>query len=330
MKRLLLPALFALAAPAFADEALLARPEAQAFVERTAREQGLDRAAVADALRQAVIKPNIVGILDRPSTARPWYQFRPAHVNTRLASEGAAFWQQNASWLELAENRYQVDPAVIVAIIGIETGYGRNMGSFRVLDALATIGFNYPRRADYFQGELSAFLRLARDENGDPTSFKGSYAGAMGMPQFMPSSFRKWAVDLNGDGKRDIWSTPADAIGSVANYLQQHGWQHGADILLPAALPARHADTQAADKLNQHYSVGELKKMGVQIDADIADPVLGVVFPLEVSAGNTQYWLGLQNFYTITRYNKSTLYATAVAQLSQDIAQRRGAQLAVQ
>ncbi len=324
MKPLLITAALA-ALPLFAqaDEALLARPETRAFIDRVVKERGLDRAAVTESLRQVVFKPNILSILDRPSTSRPWYQFRPAHVNARLADDGAKFWLRYAAQLEAAEQRFGVDPEVIVAILGIETGYGRNMGSFRVADALATVAFDYPRRAEYFQGELAEFLQLAAEEKGDPLSYKGSYAGAMGMPQFMPSSFRKWAVDFDGNGKRDIWNSQADAIGSVANYLKLHGWQHGADIYWPANTPPQDAAARlGADKFNLHYTVAELQNMGVTPQGGLNPDALAVLYPLETAPGVTEYWLGLQNFYTITRYNKSTLYATAVAQLSGEIKQR--------
>ncbi|MCG9004175.1 lytic murein transglycosylase B [Laribacter hongkongensis] len=319
MKSLFSGLLLACSLPALADDALIARPDVQAFINKVVAEHGLSREAVTASLQAAEKKPNILTILDRPSTARPWYQFRPAHVNSRLETEGAAFWRQHAAALADAEARYGVDPEAIVAILGIESGYGRNMGSFRVLDALSTIGFDYPRRAAFFQNELAEFLTLAREEKADPQSFKGSYAGAMGMAQFMPSSFRQWAVDGNGDGRRDIWGTPADAIASVANYLKQHGWQHGADIILPVSVNPAMGEKLAAEKFNLHYSAAELRGLGVDMPAGVPDQVQAVVYPLETQAGVTEYWMGLQNFYTITRYNKSTLYATAVAQLANNI-----------
>ncbi|WP_312854336.1 lytic murein transglycosylase [Paludibacterium denitrificans] len=171
-------------------------------------------------------------MLDRPSTSRPWYQFRGNFYNERLIRNGVAFWQAHHETLQRAEATYGVAPEMVVAILGIETNYGRNTGSFRLADALTTIAFDYPRRAEYFRGELTEFLKLAKEEGINPLQLKGSYAGAMGWPQFMPSSYRKWAVDFDGDGHRDIWNNPADAIGSVAHYFQLHGWRHGDDVLV--------------------------------------------------------------------------------------------------
>ena len=315
---------------AMADEALLQRPEVQAFIKQHAREDGYTPEALGAVLQQATLKPMILTILDRPSTAQPWYLFRPNHVNSKLAIDGVRFWQQNSAALARAEALYGVEPQVVVAILGIETHYGRNMGSFRVLDALTTIAFGYPRRAEYFQQELSQFLMLAREEGGDPLRFKGSYAGAMGMAQFMPSSFRTWAVDFNGDRQRDIWNSPDDVIGSVAHYLQAHGWQHHADSVYPAVVSPAVAEQLAADKFNLHYTLNTLRTMGVVVQAELPADVLAVVFPLEFQPGVTEYWLGLQNFYTLTRYNKSTLYAMAVTQLANDIKSRYFSQLATQ
>ena len=170
-------------------------------------------------------------------------------------------------------------------------------------------------------------MQLAKEEGGDIKAFRGSYAGAMGWPQFMPSSFRKWAVDFDGDGHRDIWKNPTDVIGSVANYFQQHGWQKGADAVLPARVPSALGEKLAADKFNLHYTIAELRAMGVVVDAPIDGAVRAVVFPLETAPSVTEYWVGLQNFYTITRYNKSSLYAMAAVQLADRIREKRLASL---
>ncbi len=325
LKRLSLAASLLIAlgqAPAHAAS-LAGRADVDAYIDQISHQHGLNRDEVRATLLAADTKPSILAIFDKPATGRPWYRFRPSFVNDGLARQGAAFWAKHAELLQSASQIYGVDPAMIVAIIGMETGYGRNTGSFRVLDALATVAFDYPRRASYFQQELTEFLLLAKEERRDPTEFKGSYAGAMGWPQFMPSSFRKWAVDGDADGHRDIWGNPADVIASVAYYFQQHGWQRGGEMVVAATAPKDLADRLAQDKFNLHYTVAELRAMGVTPGGAVDEQARAVLFPLEVAPGEVEYWLGLQNFYTVTRYNKSTLYAMAAHQLADAIRQRR-------
>lgn len=308
---------------AHADVALLMRPDVQRYIDEQVATGELTRAEMETVFANVEPKPSIIAIMDKPSTARPWYQFRPNFYSDKLMQEGVAFWQQNEATLQRAADTYRVAPEIIVAIIGIETRYGRNTGSFRLADALTTLAFDYPRRADFFRGELTEFFRLARSENVNALSLKGSYAGAMGLPQFMPSSHRKWAVDFDGDGHKDIWNNPADAIGSVANYFREHGWLGGDDVVIPAELaPGTVPDELAADKFNLHYTVAELKARGVLPQAPVRDDALAVLVPLEVAPGETRYWLGLNNFYTLTRYNKSTLYAMVAHELSQEMRAR--------
>lgn len=312
-----------------ADAAFLARPDVQRYIDEQVATGQFNRPELEAVFANVELKPNIIRILDKPSTSRPWYQFRATTVNDKLIVDGAAFWQDNADALARAEREYGVAPEVIVAILGVETHYGRNTGSFRLVDSLSTIGFDYPRRAEYFRGELTQFLLLAKEEGKDPLTLKGSYAGAMGLPQFMPSSYRKWAVDFDGSGHRDIWSNPHDAIGSVAHYFQLHGWKRGDDIVAPASVaPEAQVDKLLADKFNLHYTVGDLRKMGVAPQTPLADNVPAVLFSLETAPGVTEYWLGLNNFYAITRYNRSTLYAKAVQEIAGQLRQRYYASLA--
>lgn len=324
MKRLLTLLALAGGIPAAqADSALLQRPEVQAFITERVQQDGFTREALEKLFADVTPRANIVAVMDKPSTSRPFYQFRPNFINERLIAGGVRFWAEHAGTLARAEREYGVPPEVVVAILGIESGFGRNIGSFRVADALTTLAFDYPRRADYFRGELVEFLRLAREEGWDALSFKSSYAGAMGWPQFMPSSFRKWAVDFDGDGHRDIWNNPVDVIGSVAHYFQEHGWRRGDDVLVPADVAqGPQVDALVADKFKLHYTVAELRAMGVTPRGDVADGVEAVLFPLEVAAGDTRYWLGLNNFYVITRYNRSTLYAMVVHELSVAVRER--------
>lgn len=323
MKRLLMAAALAggvMSSLAQADAAFLARPDVQRYIDEQVASGVFNRPELEAVFANVEIKPNIIAILDKPSTSRPWYQFRSSFYNERLLKSGVAFWQQHAAALQRAEQVYGVPPEMVVAILGIETNYGRNTGSFRLADALSTIAFNYPRRAEYFRGELTEFLKLAKEERIDPLSLKGSYAGAMGLPQFMPSSFRKWAVDFDGSGHRDIWNNVDDAIGSVAHYFQLQGWRHGDDIIIPAAVqPGVDVSGLVADKFNLHLTVGELKARGVLPQAQVADHVQAVLVPLETAPGVTEYWLGLNNFYVITRYNKSTLYAKVAQELAAEL-----------
>jgi membrane-bound lytic murein transglycosylase B len=318
MKKLLLwVALAVLPGVAAADAALLARADVQRYIDEQVATGKLNRPELEAVFANVVPKPNILAILDRPSTARPWYLFRPSFMSDRLLNNGVRFWAQHQEALVRAEKQYGVPPELIVAILGIETNFGRNTGSFRVADVLTTIGFNYPRRAEYFRGELTQLLWLAHEENIDPLSLKGSYAGAMGWPQFMPSSFRKWAVDFDGDGHRDIWNNADDAIGSVAHYFQQYGWVPGDDVMVPASVAAGvSVDSLVSDKFNLHYTVAELRAKGVVPQLPLPDNAQAVLVPLEVAPGETEYWLGLKNFYVITRYNKSTLYARVAQEMA--------------
>jgi membrane-bound lytic murein transglycosylase B len=308
----------ALSSTALADDELISRPEVQNYINKTAIEQGFTPEEITGWLQQAETKPNIITILDKPSTSRPWHEFEANFVNKTRIINGAKFWRENAILIGDITRKYQVSPEVLLAILGAETNYGRYTGSFRIVDALSTIAFNYPRRAEYFQGELTQLFLLAREEKQDPLSFKGSYAGAMGWPQFMPSSFRKWAQDWDKDGKHDIWNNPGDALASVANYLNQFGWQDGGDTYTAVNF---NGDTTEllADKFNLHYTVDELIAKGVMPIDEINTKQQAVLYSLETEPGFTQHFLGFNNFYVITRYNKSTLYATAVLKLADEI-----------
>ncbi|WP_051710265.1 lytic murein transglycosylase B [Andreprevotia chitinilytica] len=321
MRKTLITALFALLpfSVAHADEALLARPEVQEYLNQVSSEQGFDRAELNALFKRVNTKPNVLDILDRPSTSRPWYQFRDNFINPTRIVGGARFMRRYKTELDAIEERYGVPPEIVTAVIGCETLYGRNTGSFRVLDVLTTIAFDYPRRADFFMNELTEFLILAREENADPLSFMGSYAGAMGWPQFMPSSFRKYAVDWNGDHHRDIWGTPVDAMASVANFLVAYGWQKGGAIMQPVNVAGDQIEPLLADKFNLHYTVEALMQKGVTPLTETDPAQQAVLFTLETEPGFTRHYLGFTNFYALTRYNKSTLYASAVAGLADQI-----------
>jgi len=272
------------------------------------------------------LKQSILDAMERPAEAKPWHEYRKLFIEPKRIAGGVKFWNQHAETLARAEAEHGVPAALIVAIIGVETFYGRNTGSFRVMDALSTLAFAYPKRAPYFKRELEQFLLLAREAEFDPLSIKGSYAGAMGIGQFMPSSYRQYGVDFDGDNHRDLWRNPQDAIGSVANYLHGYGWQRAAPVLAPV----EHISEVGRGLANRGWSyrvpVKAWAELGVTSSAtEIEAPAL--LFEL-VQEGGPEYWLGYENFYVITRYNRSYHYAMAVWQLGQTLAQARAEQQA--
>jgi membrane-bound lytic murein transglycosylase B len=314
-------ALLALAAPTVA-EPLAQRPEVAAFVARMAEQHGFDPGELTELLDEAQLQPKIIEAMNRPAEAMPWYRYRPIFLTDSRIREGVAFWAEHRETLARAQQAHGVDPAIVTAIIGVETRYGRHTGGHRVLDALVTLGFDYPRRASFFQGELESYLLLTREEGIDPLSLEGSYAGAMGLPQFIPSSFRHYAVDFDGDGKRNLWTDPADAIGSVANYLARHGWRAGAPVVTPARLDTQaHGLTSRIERPSQRVS--EWRAKGVSAAQAVAGDPPAILVELEVADGEQAQWLGFQNFYVVTRYNRSPLYAMAVHQLAEAIRERR-------
>lgn len=296
----------------------------QAFADRLAS-QGLNRDEMLGWLSQIDVKPTILAAMDRPSTGRSWAQFAPVFLNKRRIDQGVTFWQSQNALLTRVENHFGVPASIITGILGAETSYGRETGKWRAMDALGTLAFHYPRRADYFQDELLALMLLARDEGQAPTRLLSSYAGALGWPQFMPSNVRTLAVDFDEDGHRNVWSNEADIVASVAHYLKEKGWQTGAAVALRASIDAASSETLdklLAERFHLHYTLAELKEMGVTSRDTVADDsAKALLFRLETSSG-PEYWLGLQNFYTITRYNKSVNYAMAVWQLGEAIKSR--------
>lgn len=310
------------AAPA--QESLDPVGEIQPFAREMAAEHGLDVARIESQLAQAKVLPRVLELMQRPAEAKPWRDYRPIFLTEQRIAGGADFWDAHASLLERATEHFGVPERIIVAIIGVETFYGTRAGSIRVLDALATLGFRYPRRAAFFRRELGHFLALSASEGLDIASIVGSYAGAMGIPQFIPSSYRAYAVDFDGDGKRDLIGNVADAIGSVAAYLSRHGWERGAMVAVPASVSGREVDALIAKGLEPHTSVSALAREGVAATGSVPGDAKAAVVELDGVQG-TEYWIGLRNFYAITRYNRSPLYAMAVHQLADEIeARRRG------
>jgi len=296
------------------------------FVEEMKRDYGFAGEQVVELLKQAERKQVILDAISRPAErVKPWKEYRPIFITDSRIAQGVDFWRQNEAALSRAEAEYGVPAEVIVAIIGVETFYGRNTGNYRVIDALATLGFDYPPRQPFFRQQLREFLVLAREEQVDPLTLKGSYAGAMGLPQFMPSSFRAYAVDFDDDGHIDIWNNPVDAIGSAANYFKQHGWTAGEPVVARAAISGDAYEQGLTVGLEPVMNAAQMRDLGWQSEAHISDDTAVTAFRLEGAEGD-EFWLGLPNFYVITRYNRSVMYAMAVHQLSEELAQARGEQ----
>lgn len=317
MKLALASLLIALAAPALA-QSYAARTEVQAFIDEVVKRHGFRPAELNKVFsRVQRVDPALKLIL--PGERASWDDYRAQFVNETRIANGLAFWKENRRSLKRAEQKYGVPAQTIVAIIGVETNYGRNMGRYRVIDALSTLAFDYPPRASFFRGELEQYLLLAREERLDVFATRGSYAGAIGIPQFMPGSLRRYGVDFNGDGRIDLTRSAADAVGSVANFLKQHGWQAGEPVLLKAK-PSPEALARYVDgSLEPRYRMDELAAAGLEVDPAPPSPeTLGTMVPL-----GGEYRVGLRNFYVITRYNRSALYAAVVNDLGDALAERQ-------
>jgi membrane-bound lytic murein transglycosylase B len=299
------------------------RDSVKGFVNEVAKKDGFDPQQLLNIFEQVEKKQRIIDLISRPAEkAKPWHEYREIFVTAPRIAAGVEFWEENEAALNRAGSKFGIPIEIIVAVIGVETNYGRNKGSFRVMDALSTLAFDYPPRARFFRSELRELLLLAREENKDPLELIGSYAGAMGYGQFIPSSFRAYAIDFDGDGARDIWSNQTDAIGSVANYFFRHGWDGEGPIAVPVTVTDERADQFANQGLKPKRSIAELRKAGVE-HVSLPDQTLGALFRLEGNGG-WEYWLGLHDFYVITRYNHSHMYALAVVQLSAAVRSRWG------
>lgn len=324
-RRHFLGALGGAALPAFvraASDEL--RPDMAEFAARVSEANKLDEGRVRAVLSEAEFQPAILRAMAAPGTARPWRDFRSSYLNHTRIDGGVRFWTENEDVVARASAFYEVAQEVIVAILGVETVYGRVTGNYRVLDALATLSFEREARSDYFQRELEQFLLLVHDGILDHTTVKGSYAGAMGWPQFMPTSMRTYAVDFDRDGRIDLWNSPADIVASVGNYFQTFGWKHGADVALRASVtdPQAAADLVSAG-IKPAANQAQLASGGVQPERPLGDGELGALMMFEGDSG-PEYWLGLDNFYVITRYNRSQNYALAVWQLAEAIRDKKG------
>jgi len=295
------------------------RVNVQQFIERMNDRHGFPVDALTALLAQAETQTAILDAMSKPAErTMAWYSYRERFVTEQRIVEGIAFWQQHRELLDEIARSKGVPAEYLVAILGIETYYGRIMGKYRVIDALSTLAFDYPPRSAYFTDELEQFLLLTREESMDPLAPVGSYAGAMGAPQFMPRSMRQYAVDGDGDGKRDLWADWADVVASVANYFLVHGWQPNAPVLAEAEIDQARAHDLDTRRLELNETVGSLREKGA-----LFDPALPNDAPAMLLAADEphamRFRVGLKNFYTITRYNHSALYAMAVHDLAHEL-----------
>jgi membrane-bound lytic murein transglycosylase B len=319
--------LLALASPAGASTGYALRPDVRAFVEQMRVEHGFSPSALRRLFAQVRYQPQVIEAMSRPIVSPPTYvDFAARFLDPERVDAGAQFWRAHADALERARNAFRVPPEIVVAILGIETYYGRNAGRYRVIDALTTLAFDYPRRADYFRGELEQFLLLAREQGISALDLRGSYAGAIGLPQFMPRSIRGYAIDFDGDGRIDLVNDADDAIGSVARYLEHYGWRAGQPVMTPARI-----EGAGAEGILSSFEAGIAERRplaawtgagvtGFTIPGELAPGPVGLVM-LETSDSPT-YWLTFENWYVLRRYNRSRLYASTVWALSEQLRAR--------
>jgi membrane-bound lytic murein transglycosylase B len=292
-----------------------AHPKTEAFIKEMIQEHQYDESFLRDVLSKAERKESILEAIARPAErTMEWHQYRDIFLTDKRITKGKAFIIEHKETFDVVEAKYGVPRELIAAIIGVETFYGGNMGSYRVIDALTTLGFDYPKRSLFYR-ELKNYFLMVRDNNLDPLALKGSYAGAMGFGQFIPSSYISYAVDYDGDGKKELWSNIDDAIASVAYYFKRYGWQNGEPVASLVTLNDSDADKLANDGLSLKGKISEWKTKGINVPKDVSDREAALYRYRQ--ADKTEYWLGYKNFYVITRYNRSRLYVRAVHELSQ-------------
>ncbi len=302
---------------------LMSTDTINAFIDQMVAKHQFEKSELDDLFENVEIKQDILKRIASPSEGMPWYKYRKIFLTEARISAGVQFWRDNASSLAAAEKQYGVPPEIIIAIIGVETAFGKNTGNHRVIDALSTLAFSYPPRSKFFLSELENYLLLCRDEHINPIEPLGSYAGAMGMPQFMPSSFRAYAVDFDNDNRRDIWRNNADVIASIANYFSKHHWQAGQLIAVPVTANDDRYKAELNSDLKPNLRLAELKLLNLIISRQLPLDSKVKLLSFEQPQGE-ELWAGLDNFYVITRYNHSPLYAMAVYQLSLSILNKKG------
>lgn len=318
MARLFLIILFLLAPFTHLEaKPFVERWDVRAFINKTAKKYDLPKSYLQKYLEKVKLQNRIVSKVKRPTEAKPWSQYEQLFVTPKRVEQGIAFWQKHKETLAKAEKTYGVEPEILVAILGVETNYGEVQGSFRVLDSLATLSFKYTARARFFKKELAEFFKLCREQGIAPTSVYGSYAGAIGQPQFMPSSYRYYAVDFSNDGKKDLRGNTKDAIGSIANYFSRHGWKKSEHIAEPAIVKGKRYYLLKKNPRKARYSLKTLQRFGVK-PTHSNEETRASLITLK-NKNSREHWIAYQNFFVITRYNTSKQYAMAVHHLAQKL-----------
>ena len=320
MKNILLVAAFTLFYNNLTFSHDIERDNIKIFIENMVEKHGFDKKELSSILAQAESKESILNAISRPAERTlTWNQYRDIFIKDERIAAGVNFWKEHTETLNLISEETGVSIEILVGIIGVETYYGRITGGYRVIDALSTLAFDYPKRSPFFTRELEEYLLIAKEEKMDPFDATGSYAGAMGSPQFMPSSYRAYAVDSDNDGKRDIWNNWSDVIGSVANYFIEHGWQRGDEVIVPANYDESGGKIEIKNGLKATETVASLKYQGVSFTTNMGGNHPAELLKLE-QENASNYWVGMHNFFVITKYNHSIMYGLAVHQLGQEIA----------
>jgi membrane-bound lytic murein transglycosylase B len=303
------------------------RKEVKEFVADMVRKHGFDRKELTRVFAKAQYQPAIVRAMEQPpeSALGSWQAYRAIFIRPERIEAGAEFWNRNAEALKRAAAEFGVPEDVIVGIIGVETTFGRNIGTYRVIDALVTLAFDYPKRSAYFRGELEHYLVVSRDQGINPLRIKGSYAGAIGIPQFMPGSYRRFAVDFDGDGQINLATSQADAIGSIGNFLRAHGWARGEPVALGAEVTGDAWRKLVASGITPAYRYADLAGYGVKPSVALPGDTLCALIELETPGQPSDVRVTLRNFFVLTRYNRSNLYAAAVLDLAAEVARARTA-----
>ncbi len=326
--RLFVAAAFALqlgAAAAADPPAYQHRKEVKQFIAEMVKKHGFTRRELSRVFGKAQFQPGIIKAMEQPAETAlaSWQAYRAIFINPQRVEAGVQFWNRNAEPLGRAAGEFGVPEEIIVGIIGVETTYGRNIGTYRVIDALATLAFDYPKRAQFFRGELENYLVLSREAKIDPLRVKGSYAGAIGIPQFMPGSYRRFAVDYDGDGTSNLATSPADAIGSIGNFLKAHGWARGEPVAFSAEVSGELWRKLVEAGVAPASRAAELPGLGVKPAAPLHPETRCALIELETPGQPSEFRVTLQNFFVLTRYNRSNLYAAAVLDLAAELARAR-------
>lgn len=309
--------------PILSTAQLANKPEVKAFIKEMASEKtGYTQDELTLIFNNTEIKPDIIALMTKPAEKKPWYEYRKIFLNEGRIKQGVVFWNKHEKILNKVSKEYGVPPQIIIAILGAETHYGRILGGYRVIDALSTLAFDYPPRSKYFKKELEEFLLLCKEYKFDPLEVYGSYAGAMGFPQFMPSNYRSLSVDYNRKGHADLFTNIDDVVASIARYFKHHGWQPNQPVAFRASAKNANYEKYIKKSVKPNKTIKEWEKLGIKPDAKVNSNTPAALLELENKPKN-ELWLVLNNFYVITRYNNSPLYAMAVYQLSEAIKEQK-------